>query len=122
LPITESGQRLPLAATEMPEGSLGSLTYDQLFAAHKDIPVVTAARLSASFPYVSPAARAAHIEGPESHIVDDGYYDNFCVSSLVEWLDAKLHSDQNMDKVLIIKIRGAPSPAATRVTATRGAR
>jgi Patatin-like phospholipase len=110
--ITESGQRLPLATTDMPEGSPGRLNYDQLFASgeHKDIRVVTAARLSASFPYVSPAARAADVEGQASHIVDGGYYDNYGISSLVEWLDAKLRSDQNIDKVLIIEIRGAPSP------------
>ena len=108
--ITETGQRLPLATTDLPEGSPGRLNYDQLFAEHKDIPVVTAARLSASFPYVSPAARAAHVEGQQSHIVDGGYYDNYGVSSLVEWLDAKLRSDQNIKKVLIIEIRGAPSP------------
>lgn len=110
--ITESGQRLPLATTDMPEGSPGRLNYDQLFASgeHKDIRVVTAARLSASFPYVSPAARAAEVEGQASHIVDGGYYDNYGISSLVEWLDAKLRSDQNIDKVLIIEIRGSPSP------------
>jgi len=110
--ITESGQRLPLATTDLPKDSPGRLTYDQLFApgVRKDIRVVTAARLSASFPYVSPAARAAEVEGPESHIVDGGYYDNYGISSLVEWLDAKLRSDQNIRKVLIIEIRGAPSP------------
>jgi hypothetical protein len=110
--ITESGQRLPLATTDLPEGTPGRLNYDQLFSEgeRKDIRVVTAARLSASFPYVSLAARAAEVEGPESHIVDGGYYDNYGISSLAEWLDAKLRSDQNIDKVLIIEIRGAPSP------------
>jgi len=108
--ITETGQRLPLATTDLPEGSPGRLNYDQLFEERKDVPVVTATRLSASFPYVSPAARAADIEGPASHIVDGGYYDNYGISSLVEWLDAKLRSDQDIEKVLIIEIRGAPSP------------
>ena len=110
--ITESGQRLPLATTDLPKGTPGRLNYDQLFTEgeRKDIRILTAARLSASFPYVSPAARATEVEGPQSHIVDGGYYDNYGISSLVEWLDAKLRSDQNINKVLIIEIRGAPSP------------
>jgi hypothetical protein len=120
--ITESGQRLPLATTDLPEGTPGRLNYDQLFTEgeRKDIRILTAVRLSASFPYVSPAARAAKVEGPQSHIVDGGYYDNYGISSLVEWLDAKLRSDQNINKVLIIEIRGAPSPPSYANADARG--
>jgi predicted acylesterase/phospholipase RssA len=109
--VTESGQRLPLATTDLPEGTAGRLTYDQLLTGNEgmDIPVVTAARLSASFPYVSPAVRA-DVEGPGSHLVDGGYYDNYGISSLVEWLDEELRTNQDIDKVLIIEIRGSPSP------------
>jgi Patatin-like phospholipase len=109
--VTESGQRLPLATTDLPEGTAGRLTYDQLISGNEgmDIPVVTAARLSASFPYVSPAARAA-VAGPESHLVDGGYYDNYGISSLVEWLDHELRTNQDIKEVLIIEVRGSPSP------------
>ena len=87
------------------------MTYDQLLAGNEDIniPVVTAARLSASFPYVSPAARP-DVAGPGSHLVDGGYYDNYGISSLVEWLDEELRTNQDIEEVLIIEIRGSPTP------------
>jgi hypothetical protein len=52
------------------------------------LPVVRAARLSAAFPFVSPIARA---RGPASarvnyHVADGGYYDNFGVVTMIEWL------------------------------------
>jgi hypothetical protein len=110
--ISESGQRLPLATTDLPEGTAGRLTYDQFLAGNEDmdIPIVTAARLSASFPYVSPAARA-DVAGPGSHLVDGGYYDNYGISSLVEWLDEELRTNQDIKEVLIIEVRGSPSPS-----------
>ncbi len=59
---------------------------------HFDIRVNTAARLSASFPYVAPAARP-NLEspfGPGYHFVDGGYYDNFGINSLLAWLGEAL--------------------------------
>jgi len=110
--VAETGERLPLATTELPEGSAGRIKYDQLFnntGSELDIAVVTATRLSTSFPYVSPAARA-DIEGQAAHIVDGGYYDNNGISSLVEWLDAQLEREDNtIERVLILGIRGARS-------------
>jgi hypothetical protein len=119
--VVETGLRLPLATTELPENSPGELSYDQYFSnvdPKPDIPIVTAARLSASFPYVSPAARAA-VEGKTGHLVDGGYYDNYGISSLVEWLDEELEknstpggkqeNDSRITDVLILEIRGAPS-------------
>jgi hypothetical protein len=113
--VAETGERLPLATTELPEGSAGRIKYDELFnntERELDIAVVTATRLSASFPYVSPAARA-DIEGQAAHIVDGGYYDNYGISSLVEWLDAQLErEDSTIERVLIIEVRGARSRIA----------
>ncbi|HET7269505.1 MAG TPA: patatin-like phospholipase family protein, partial [Rubrobacter sp.] len=118
--IAETGQRLPLATTDLPPESPGGKSYNELFdnvTPRPDIRVVTAARLSASFPYVSPAARADVDEREQAHLVDGGYYDNYGVSSLVEWLDWKLEKQLEEDsteepkisKVLIVEIRGAPS-------------
>jgi Patatin-like phospholipase len=79
-----------------------------------DIPVTTAARLSATFPYVTPASRAIRNDKDdwqtrEYHVVDGGYYDNFGVASLAAWLDAKLRLPNSPIKdVLIIKIYGEP--------------
>ncbi len=76
-----------------------------------DIPIVTAVRLSASFPYVTPAPRA-DINARErinyKHLADGGYYDNYGVSSLLEWLNEGLSykTNPNLRNVLIVQIRG----------------
>lgn len=106
----DSGARLPLSTIELPD-SEGKENQDQLFESlrSKDIPVLTATRLSASFPFISPAARAprAEIGGDKAaHIVDGGYYDNYGISSLVEWLDAELEKG-DVEKVLVLQIRGS---------------
>jgi hypothetical protein len=64
---------------------------------HFDIRVNTAARLSASFPYVAPAARPSLDSpfGPGYHFVDGGYYDNFGINSLLAWLGEALE-DQDV--------------------------
>ena len=51
----------------------------------RDLPVTTAVRLSAGFPYVAPASRADVDEqlGHYTHVVDGGYFDNYGVSTLV---------------------------------------
>lgn len=65
-----------------------------------DVDAVTAARLSASFPYVSPITRSDLDPGvgePEEwlhHIADGGYFDNFGVYTALEWLDAFLEFEQ----------------------------
>jgi hypothetical protein len=53
-----------------------------------DIRLSTAARLSATFPYVSSAARSDQIKDDEGtlHYVDGGYYDNDGIASVVEFL------------------------------------
>lgn len=119
--VVETGQRLPLATTDLPEDSPGDLSYDQYFRnvdPKPDIRVLTAARLSASFPYVSPAARAA-VEGETGHIVDGGYYDNYGISSLVEWLDDELENNPKITDVLILEIRGARSGPGDSRTVSR---
>jgi hypothetical protein len=50
----------------------------------------TAARLSATFPYVSPAA-TLDIDGSKPyHLVDGGYYDNYGLAAVSQWLDDAL--------------------------------
>jgi hypothetical protein len=57
-------------------------------------------------------APRADVEGPGSHLVDDGYYDNYGISSLVQWLDKELRTNQDIEEVLIIEVRGSPSAPA----------
>jgi hypothetical protein len=51
-----------------------------------DFAVATAARMSASFPYVSPAGSLP--TSPRVRVVDAGYYDNYGVDLAVLWLHA----------------------------------
>ena len=76
------------------------------------IRVVTAVRLSASFPFVSPAARA-EID-PGFHFVDGGYYDNFGILALLDWLSQALNHEGMLNngaapkKIAVIVLRPFP--------------
>ena len=79
-----------------------------------DLSLLTAARLSASFTYVSPAARLPFekAQGKKQnayHFVDGGYYDNDGTNSAIEFLDAaaasKAFSTKHPLRVLLIEIR-----------------
>jgi len=60
-----------------------------------DISMVTAARLSATFPYVSPVARGLFSPSRGKcckpadgyHVADGGYYDNFGLMVAVQWIN-----------------------------------
>ncbi|HEY3835819.1 MAG TPA: patatin-like phospholipase family protein [Bryobacteraceae bacterium] len=74
-----------------------------------DVRAVTAARMSASFPYVAPAARP-DLDGafePGFHFVDGGYYDNYGIDALVGWLQDALNDKDSppVGDVLLIQIR-----------------
>ena len=88
-----------------------------------DIAVATAARLSASFPYVTPVAAAVCSDGrrcpgapdaktcSRTYLCDGGYYDNFGVWSAVNWLEAVLKDEQRrkrFKKIVILEIWSAP--------------
>jgi len=81
-----------------------------------DLHIATAARLSATFPYVSPTCRAyidkPHINKSQTyHIADGGYFDNSGVLTAVEWLDQLLEEDTGeVKRVLIIMINPFPVP------------
>jgi len=81
---SESGQRFLTSSTD-----LSDTTAVQFFKAFsgKDVSVATAARLSATFPYVSPETRpSAGKREMRYHVADGGYYDNSGVLSAIEWL------------------------------------
>ena len=85
------------------------------------VPAVTGARLSATFPWISPAARPAPSMNTRraEHQLDGGYYDNYGIAALDEWLDDGLKTifgttdqqpakrEQNRGTILIIQIRYA---------------
>ena len=86
-----------------------------------DLSLVTAARLSATFPWVSPAARPITIDDVPPvikdkaityHIVDGGYYDNYGVSTLVNVLEDGLSWRQNKawplpSRIIVINVEAS---------------
>jgi hypothetical protein len=73
-----------------------------------DLRLSTAARLSASFTYVSPATRLESRFAPYAyHFVDGGYFDNDGTGSVIEFLDT-INRDNGFSKeqpILLIEIR-----------------
>ena len=98
-----------------------------------DIDVWTAARLSATFSYVSPAARAACLDYKNKsrgsstenspgrlHLIDGGYHDNYGVASALDWLSAALElylkqgKELPVSRIALVEIRAKPDiPADT---------
>jgi hypothetical protein len=120
--VVESGQRFLLGTTDLSPArgrtSLRDAEFPQF--AGRDISLVTAARLSATFPYVSPAARP-DIPGTQIHAVDGGYTDNYGMATLLAWLDEALRAPGNpIHRVLIIEIRASPPAAEPPPLAWRG--
>jgi hypothetical protein len=115
--IVETGQRMLLSTSSMgraPGGAVGPTVGRRAFQdlyPERDIPVVTAARLSAAFPWVTPAARVSRgdVFASDYHVVDGGYYDNYGVATLIEWLNNGLRAGALPKRVLIVQIRAEPA-------------
>jgi hypothetical protein len=77
-----------------------------------DMPVVTAARLSASVPFLSPLARPSAndpaIACKAYHVADGGYFDNFGVLTVLQLLNKVLEQEDQLPspiQVLLLEIR-----------------
>jgi hypothetical protein len=113
----ETGQRMSLS-TFAPPYAWGMATAASRYPG-RDLPVTTAARLSATFPYVTPISRAAPEppapEGGEptfaGHFADGGYYDNSGMGLAMRWLDHALSEAQPayaQKVVAFVRVRSAP--------------
>jgi len=112
--IAETGERLLLSTLDCPTASCGlgaSLWRAQTLrdmSLSADIQIATAARLSATFPWVTPLARPPGESG--YHVADGGYYDNFGVTTTLEWLSrvhAELDLTELVGKVILVEIRAS---------------
>ncbi len=138
--VVETGQPIAFATTQFPTKAYririgeGTATYPTVESAHsilrlsdgddtaRDIGLkaVTAARLSAAFPYVSPAA-ALDIPGHAGepyHLVDGGYYDMYGLVALSQWVDDALEelrrNNQGLpQRIGVVIARGLASSDAT---------
>ncbi len=84
--------------------SLSSVEFFRLFPESHDFRVTTAARMSASFPWVSPAISLP--TSPPRRVVDAGYYDNYGVNLAALWL-SKMRPwlEANTSGVIVLQIR-----------------
>ena len=79
-----------------------------------DVPLETAVRMSAAFPFVSPAARP-ELQANGEHLVDGGYFDNSGLYTLSRWLQAATPepppsgvATRSRQKILILRIDAFP--------------
>lgn len=137
--LVEDGSRFLISPMKFIEGNISNIvacnssdSYNQVLdfytlyqplnsEKHYDLKITTGARLSASFPYVSPLARndrdnIVEIKNSDNvnckkhynyHIADGGYFDNAGLFTIVEWLDKWLDTfrkDLKITRVLIVQI------------------
>ncbi len=145
--VMETGRRVmitPLdferrAGTErevtLPGGRAPTLS-EYLFGegdAEANVDLWTGARLSATFAYVSPAAsaqievdgKAVDAEGQQAHhLLDGGYYENFGVTSALDWmqeaLEARLSGTARFDKLLLVRLNAFSWTSPLDADAKRG--
>jgi len=87
-----------LARTRNPNGP-------DFVTAGRDIDVITAARLSAGFPYVSPIPRPGTNDPQAYHFTDGGFWDNSGVLPAIQWIE---DAGTGLKKVLLIEVRTSP--------------
>jgi Patatin-like phospholipase len=120
--ITETGGRLLISTSEFAKPHEACSQFCELYKG-QDLAIASAARLSATFPFVTPATRA-DLGGPgtpQFHIVDGGYYDNYGMSTLAEWLREALSSGEtHVRRMLVLQIRGFPPDPPERPDTKRG--
>ncbi len=111
--LVEDGRRFLLSPMSFGENiDSRYVDFHTLYESH-DIQAATAARLSATFPYVTPICRNDQGE-PVYHIADGGYFDNFGVFTAVEWLDRWVLPAKDalgIERLLFLQINAFPEEA-----------
>ncbi|MCE9565542.1 MAG: patatin-like phospholipase family protein [Planctomycetes bacterium] len=89
------------------------MEFFKAFPSATDFRLSTAARMSASFPYVLPAAYLP--TNPPRRVVDAGYYDNYGVGIATSWLFNHMQwIEENTSGVVVIQIRDGTSGPSRR--------
>jgi hypothetical protein len=102
-------QRRPSLSIE-PESQAAPVEFSRVYP-ERDLRVATAARLSATFPYVSPTATPKDLF-QLGHMADGGYVDNEGIETAVDWISQLIDhfagddaGPAPFDRVLILRIR-----------------
>jgi hypothetical protein len=130
--VAETGEPMLFSTAALP-ASLAPFAFYEHYPG-RDLPISTAVRLSAAFPYVSAAARADRDDVERrgyAHLVDGGYFDNYGVGTLAAMTHATLGSMPPLAagarRLLVIEIcdavacSGQESPARPAVGGDRRA-
>lgn len=89
---------------------------ERLGGGYPDLPLATAAQLSATFPYVSSAATfPADAHKQTVHFVDGGYYDNDGTATAIEFLRAALDDSHELNATAAAKVPAKAPAASTRL-------
>jgi hypothetical protein len=113
--LVEDGRRLLVSNLDLAfllenRYSRPSLDLFRLIPNARSMPVAAAARMNASFPYITPAGELPTI--PRRHVVDAGYWDNFGVHTAVIWIEHNIAwLRANTSGVVVIQIRDVESEA-----------
>jgi hypothetical protein len=122
--VVETGERFSFSTSRLinpQQIAQGQADFDQEHPS-TDIKISTAARLSATFPFVSPVARSltqlpeagAPTNTAQLHFADGGYFDNSGLVALSTWLDFALQALEANHKptpaeIVVIQIYPFPS-------------
>jgi hypothetical protein len=121
--LVETGERFLFSTVDLASAAGRRSFHDVTGYKDLDVRVNTAARLSATFPYVTPVSRAACCP-PKSqrfHFGDGGYYDNFGISSLVELIrQATASGGRPVPRILLLQIRLSPEGGYGVASGRRG--
>ncbi|CAN5892112.1 hypothetical protein BH23PLA1_BH23PLA1_08660 [soil metagenome] len=89
--------------------SISAYQFFRLFPEATDFRISTAVRMSATFPFISPAVSLP--TNPPRRVVDAGYYDNFGINTAASWaFEHRLWLRENTSGVVLIQIRAFDSP------------
>jgi hypothetical protein len=107
----------PQGDTVLRNYSIDGVELFRLFpAARSSLRLSTAIRLSASFPYFSPASSLP--VWPPRRVVDAGYYDNYGTAIAASWLHSASNEewlDANASRIVLIQVRASSSEAERRL-------
>jgi hypothetical protein len=115
--LVETGERFLFPTVDIQRSSGRRSFHDVTGYESLDLSAVTAARLSASFTYVTPVSRALCCPPRQHryHVADGGYYDNYGLGSISELLDQATRTDPPVHHILLIQIhldRPSDDPAS----------
>lgn len=104
--LVETGERFLFPTVDLAQSPGRRSFHDVTGYQSLDLSAVTAARLSATFTYVTPVSRALCCPPRQHryHVADGGYYDNYGLGSISELLDQATRGSPPVHRILLIQI------------------